>query len=808
MKNSRIARFARNEDGAVMVMVAVAMVALLGVTALAVDLGLAYYQQQKLQTALDSAALAASQELPQIRSEHDEYKAIDIAQNYMEYYYKDDENFNRDDVLVVFPEENGEKYTKVRVFMRHNMNTLFAKVFKVYEEKPEGAPSDYDYIGSSAFAAASYKKKPIVNIITQIVEVEKEVIRHRNVQFPYTLFNGGGNIMLGQGGYAVVGNVHSNGGIKMNPGNVNDPNSPFGDGKSYIYGTVTSVSSNDDDYFIGDFWDPTIPPYGGTVRYYYNVWSSHAGYPGPGGRDIDGILIGQEYQPMPDYDEIIMEIAPVYDDTAISNGRNNIITAMSPQYSSQRFSELTSNFLTLSMTTGQLNSFYYWVYQDAGGNYVNPSSNVYVPFRYARGLAISGDFGNRNHNTTFSSSVHFRNGISSCNKDITVNGNMYVSGNFSQNTTSRLKVTGDLYIIGNATFGNVEVDGNIYVTGNLVQTNNVNNSLSVGGDVQINGNAVFTCVTDIGGSLYVGGNLNQGNKMKVHKSLCCEGNYTQSGGVTAAIITYDAYVGNGMLVTGIANVDGRNTSFETGRSFFCNASFEQAGSTYVHHGGDGYINGNAVYRSLVDVDGSLYVKNNFEKGGGNIITIGKDLYSGGSMLYGGGLTMKGGSLYCGKNIVVRAGNPVTINGVMIAEHDMDFGGMPTNINDTGLETVSIYSRHGGIKFDQSAAGTDIYGMVYAPAWSYASYGPGDDPDGNGIKNGSIYFGSGNLNFHGSIIGDHLELYSSNFDVDDNDENDDDYRPLPFMEKYTTVELVEEEVEAEVTQYIAQYGLSE
>lgn len=52
------------QDGAVAIIVALGMIVLLGSSALVIDLGVSYHQASKLQNALDSAALAAVQELP------------------------------------------------------------------------------------------------------------------------------------------------------------------------------------------------------------------------------------------------------------------------------------------------------------------------------------------------------------------------------------------------------------------------------------------------------------------------------------------------------------------------------------------------------------------------------------------------------------------------------------------------------------------------------------------------------------------------------------------------------------------------
>jgi Flp pilus assembly protein TadG len=58
------ARLARREDGAVLVVVALTMAVLLGFSALVIDMGALYLEKSRLQSALDAAALAGAQELP------------------------------------------------------------------------------------------------------------------------------------------------------------------------------------------------------------------------------------------------------------------------------------------------------------------------------------------------------------------------------------------------------------------------------------------------------------------------------------------------------------------------------------------------------------------------------------------------------------------------------------------------------------------------------------------------------------------------------------------------------------------------
>ena len=65
----------KEQDGATAVIVALLMVALIGMSALVIDLGNSYLSASKLQSALDSTALAAVQELPADNTEDPDWQA-------------------------------------------------------------------------------------------------------------------------------------------------------------------------------------------------------------------------------------------------------------------------------------------------------------------------------------------------------------------------------------------------------------------------------------------------------------------------------------------------------------------------------------------------------------------------------------------------------------------------------------------------------------------------------------------------------------------------------------------------------------
>lgn len=70
-------RIMKNEKGSVIIIVAAAMVLLLGIAALVVDVGVLFYNKVALSNAADAAALAGVQELP-----HDHTKARETAEAY------------------------------------------------------------------------------------------------------------------------------------------------------------------------------------------------------------------------------------------------------------------------------------------------------------------------------------------------------------------------------------------------------------------------------------------------------------------------------------------------------------------------------------------------------------------------------------------------------------------------------------------------------------------------------------------------------------------------------------------------------
>jgi len=135
----KIKRF-KSEYGAVTVIVALSLVALMMVTALAIDVGSLYEERRHLQTVADAAALAGVQELPD-----DVDGAIDKA---IEYGLRCGLNINYDDVVVGYYLATNDKITVNAI--NPNAPLYFARVIGMSETQVAasataivGSPQEY-----------------------------------------------------------------------------------------------------------------------------------------------------------------------------------------------------------------------------------------------------------------------------------------------------------------------------------------------------------------------------------------------------------------------------------------------------------------------------------------------------------------------------------------------------------------------------------------------------------------------------------------------------------------------------------------
>ncbi len=170
----KIRALIKEESGVVMVFVALAMVTLLSFASFATDLGLSYYQKSKLQTAVDSAAIAAVHKLP---------NANVARQTAEEYMVKN--GFSAENLQVTYDATN---FT-CSVSSTQEMQTFFANMFNV----------------SSVTMSAKATSK-----------LYRESGRSR--VFDYCIFVGDEDATLQLGGwFSINGSVHSNGRFSVSP---------------------------------------------------------------------------------------------------------------------------------------------------------------------------------------------------------------------------------------------------------------------------------------------------------------------------------------------------------------------------------------------------------------------------------------------------------------------------------------------------------------------------------------------------------------------------------------------------------------
>ena len=167
----------KDEEGSVIILVAVLMVVFLGMAALVVDLGADYVYKAKMQTACDTASRAAASALP------DTTKATELAK----YYMKENGFTDTRNVQVEFQDSN----SKVQVYLKEERKTTFARALGIKSNK----------ISTVAVATKGGSSSPR--------------------GFKYAIFSGDKDATLKLGAvYKVDGAVHTNGKIWSSPGRI------------------------------------------------------------------------------------------------------------------------------------------------------------------------------------------------------------------------------------------------------------------------------------------------------------------------------------------------------------------------------------------------------------------------------------------------------------------------------------------------------------------------------------------------------------------------------------------------------------
>lgn len=309
------------------------------------------------------------------------------------------------------------------------------------------------------------------------------------------------------------------------------------------------------------------------------------------------------------------------------------------------------------------------------------------------------------------------------NKIAEINTSMYVSGNLTtsdnNSTTTLLIILGDLYVAGNfQPTCALWVQGNVYVGQDFKATgysSGDNFSITVQKNVYVEGDASFSCPLKVNGYFYAGGNLSLSGSTNVRQTFSDKvfvgGNINHSN--TKATFNDPLYCRGSYTKNGNTTLTINDNAFIYGTVNWSN------GGTYVYD--DLYIYGNGVrsgsnvcyFSGPMTLMGDLYCGNG---GGVSNVTLG---FSG-----QGGYTIVG-KIYCAGNVKTeQGGGGININGCMVAEGDVYFGGTPHMIEDDDNSTFSIYSRHGDVTFSPGA-GYKVWGIVYAPEGNVAIRSSGE-----------------------------------------------------------------------------------
>lgn len=445
-KRFRIKRFVKSEDGAVMVIAALGLVAFLSVVSLVTDMGLKYHQKSRLQSAMDAAALAAVRYMP------DEATAKSVALEYVE-----KNGFSTENVVVEFPSDE-----IVRVSDSREGKTIFASLFKI------------NSVQINAKAAAKFVDKKMA------------------VDFDYLLFHGDDVTFTLNGHYNVGGSIFGNGNVYADGGS-----------GSSVSGTVFSAQN------------------AGCNQYSVSV-----------GR----LESNASKQAMPDFDEMIMSVAP------------------------------TANEAMFTKSYGHISG---------SGLFLN---------RYAAGTTLN--------------SIITINGSTYCSGDLstgyssellTVYGDLYVGGNFRPQCP--VYITGNVYCGGDlaTSWGmDFKVGKNVYVEGNTSFQGNTSiygDYFYTGGDLARGSTYNLNCDCET----YVGGNITLNGTNTFNGPVYCRGDFVKNGSTTMTVksnvYTYGKvdWQSGGTVVNGGIFVWGNNVSSDDDGTNIC-GPFTLNGDLYNRKG--------------------------------------------------------------------------------------------------------------------------------------------------------------------------------------------------------------------------------
>lgn len=121
-------QYDKKENGSTIVISALAMVALIGISAFVLDLGIVYHESSKLQNGLDSATLAAVQELP--ADSQSSIKWINAKNEACSFARLNHIDLMDEDIQPVYEDDGiNDKIIGIKVNKTMQVNYSFAKVF-------------------------------------------------------------------------------------------------------------------------------------------------------------------------------------------------------------------------------------------------------------------------------------------------------------------------------------------------------------------------------------------------------------------------------------------------------------------------------------------------------------------------------------------------------------------------------------------------------------------------------------------------------------------------------------------------------
>ncbi|MBQ9849242.1 MAG: Tad domain-containing protein [Clostridia bacterium] len=473
-KTSRLNGFFRAEEGAAMIIAALSLVAFLSVASLVTDMGLKYHQKSKLQSAMDSAALAAVRYMP------DKEKARTVALEYVE-----KNGYSKDSVVVEFPNDE-----IVRVSDSVEGKTIFASLF------------DIDSVKINAKAAARFVDKNMA------------------INFDYLMFHGDSSPFNLGGHYNIGGSIFGNGTVKADGGagsKVTGTVFAAGQAMHNQYSvSVGQLESYVNSQKMPDF-DETIMAVVPTVEEgMFTKTYPHIGpnafylYRYPAGTTLNTFIAinGSTCCPGDFSTGYSSELLTVYGDLYVAGN----FAPQCPVY-------VTGNvYVGGNLTTPWSRDF------KVGGNcYVEGNANlqgntgVYGEYFYVGGNLDRGS----NHYLKCECETYVKGDIT-LNGKTEFNGSVYCNGNFKKQGSVYMSVKGNVYALETLRFesGGTVVDGDVYVYGkNCLSDDEVTNIsgpftlngdlISRKGNLNLSGQGTYL----MKGIVYSGGNLstNQGS---------------------------------------------------------------------------------------------------------------------------------------------------------------------------------------------------------------------------------------------------------------------------------------------------------